>query len=51
MRLRELIAKNKDLAGRLDELEKKSDTQFKAVFDAIRDLMARPAPVCRPIGF
>lgn len=42
VRLREMIASNKDLAGRLDALEKKYDQQFKIVFDAIRDLMAPP---------
>ena len=30
-----------DLARKLEALEKKYDTQFKAVFDAIRELMAR----------
>ena len=51
VRLRELIATNKDLARRLDELEKKYDTQFKVVFDAIRQLMAPPAKTRRSIGF
>ena len=40
-RLREMIATHKDLAGRLDDLEKKYDAQFRVVFDAIypvRDL-------------
>ena len=51
VRLRALIASNKDLAKRLDELEKKYDTQFKVVFDAIRELMA-PTPPSKPrIGF
>jgi hypothetical protein len=43
-KLREIILLNKDLARRLDELEKKYDTQFKMVFDAIRQLMAPPGP-------
>ena len=34
-----------------DELEKKYDTQFKVVFDAIRELMAPPPPRRRRIGF
>src|SRR5437660_74277 len=42
VRLRALIASNKDLAKRLDELEKKYDAQFKVVFDAIRELMTPP---------
>ncbi len=49
--LRELIASNKDLAKRLDELEKKYDSQFKVVFDAIRQLMAPSPSEPRRIGF
>ena len=51
VKLRELIASNKELAKRLDELEKKYDSQFKVVFDAIRQLMAPPEPKPRRIGF
>jgi DNA-binding PadR family transcriptional regulator len=51
VRLREMLASNKELARRLDELEKKYDKQFKLVFDAIRELMQSPEPKKRPIGF
>ena len=52
VRLRALIASNKDLAKRLDELEKKYDSQFKVVFDAIRELMTPIEPPSKPrIGF
>ncbi len=51
VRLREMLASNKELARRLDELEKKYDKQFKLVFDAIRELMTTPEPKKRPIGF
>ncbi|MEW6186755.1 MAG: ORF6N domain-containing protein [Thermodesulfobacteriota bacterium] len=51
VKLRELIATNKDLSQRLDELEKKYDGQFKVVFEAIRQLMAPPAKPRRKIGF
>jgi hypothetical protein len=52
VRLRELVAAHKDLAKRLDELETRYDEQFKVVFDAIRELMAPPAPKPkRKIGF
>jgi hypothetical protein len=44
VKLREMIASHKDLAKRLDELEKKYDLQFKVVFDAIRELMTAPEP-------
>lgn len=50
--LRQLLTGHGDLERRLASLEKKYDVQFKAVFDAIRELMqpekAKPA---RKIGF
>ncbi|MBI1811996.1 MAG: ORF6N domain-containing protein [Nitrospirae bacterium] len=51
VKLREMIASHKDLAKRLDELEKEYDAQFKVVFDAIRQLMTPPVPKKRKIGF
>jgi hypothetical protein len=36
VKLREMIASNKELARKLDALENKYDAQFKVVFDAIR---------------
>jgi len=53
VRLRQILASNKELAKRLDELEKKYDAQFKVVFDAIRQLMAPPEQKTpkRRIGF
>src|SRR5437660_4375876 len=51
VRLREMIGSNKELAKRLDELEKKYDSQFKVVFDAIRQLMTPPMVPHRRIGF
>ncbi len=51
VKLREMIASNKDLAKRLDELEKNYDAQFKIVFDAIRQLMTPLEPKKKKIGF
>ena len=51
VKLREMIASNKDFAKRFDELEKKYDAQFKIVFDAIRQLMSPPEKKKRKIGF
>jgi hypothetical protein len=51
VRLREMIASNKELAKRLAQLEKKYDAQFKVVFDAIRELMTPPKTPVRRIGF
>jgi hypothetical protein len=42
VRMRQLLTANADLARRLDALEKQYDVQFKAVFDAIRELMTPP---------
>ncbi len=49
--LRELLATHKDLARKLEALERKYDVQFKVVFDAIRQLMTPPAPKMKRIGF
>ena len=49
--LRRLLGSNAELAGKLDALEQKYDTQFRAVFQAIRELMAPPEPPRRRIGF
>jgi ORF6N domain-containing protein len=50
--LRELLATHKDLAEKLDVLEKKYDRQFKIVFDAIRQLMKpEDPPKQQRIGF
>ena len=51
VKLRELLASNRDLARRLDEMEDKYDEQFKVVFDAIRELMRPPEKPRRKIGF
>ena len=52
VQLREALVTHKDLARRLDQLEAKTDARFKAVFEAIRQLMAPPPePKKRPIGF
>src|SRR3989338_4316282 len=42
VKLREILATHKDLARKLNEMEKKYDAQFKVVFDAIRQLMTPP---------
>lgn len=56
--LRNLVASNKDLAHKLAALEqslgaldRKTQRQFRELYDAIRDLMNPPTPKQRPIGF
>jgi hypothetical protein len=55
VRLRELLASNKELAKKLDELERKLSTHNRTIVqlvNAIRDLMAPPEPKRkRSIGF
>lgn len=52
VRLRQMLASHADLARKLAALEKKYDAQFKAVFDAIRELMKPPElKQRRAIGF
>jgi hypothetical protein len=42
VRLRELLASHKDLARKLEQLERRYDAQFREVFEAIRLLMEPP---------
>jgi len=51
VRLRRILASHKELARKLEELEKKYDAQLKVVFDAIRQLMAPLDRPRKPIGF
>ena len=51
VRLREMLGTHKDLARKLEEIEKKYDAQFKVVFEAIRQLMAPSEPRPKHIGF
>jgi len=54
-KLRELLATNELIRQKIEELERKyekHDTQFKAVFEAIRELLETPKPKPKkPIGF
>ncbi len=51
VRFRLLLAAHAELAQRMEELEKRYDEQFRAVFDAIRELMTPSHPPRKPIGF
>lgn len=51
VRLRQLLLSNAELARKLEAMENKYDSQFKVVFDAIRQLMVPPNPPKRQIGF
>ena len=51
VRLRDMLSTHAELARKLAALERKYDSQFKMVFDAIRELMAPDKRPGRPIGF
>ncbi len=51
VKLREMISTHKDLAKKLNELEKKYDSQFQIVFEAIRQLIEVDEKPKRKIGF
>jgi len=56
VRLRQILSTNKELAAKLEKMERKlgeHDEHFRVVFDAIRQLMspAPPAGKKRRIGF
>jgi cell division septum initiation protein DivIVA len=54
VRLREMLATNQQLAGKIDELERRLDTHdasIQELIEAIRELMEPAAPSGRTIGF
>jgi len=52
VRLRQMLASHADLARKLEDLEKRYDSQFKQVFTAIRALMEAPGDSLRKrIGY
>lgn len=51
VKMRNLLASNKELARKITNLEKKYDDQFRIVFDAIKQLMIPPEKKSRKIGF
>jgi hypothetical protein len=51
VRMRTVLAAHRELAARIDELECRYDSQFRVVFDAIRQLVVPPEPKRNLIGF
>ena len=54
VQLRQFLSANRELAQKPAQLERKigaHDEQIKAIFNAIRQLMAAPEPKKRKIGF
>jgi len=51
VRLRQMLSTHIKLAKKIENLERKYDSQFSVVFEAIRALMKEPEPPKRKIGF
>ena len=51
VQLRRLMESNRDLARKIDSLEKKYDEQFAVVFAAIKELITPAQPPRKQIGF
>jgi phage regulator Rha-like protein len=51
IKLREIMVTHKDLARKIDDMERKYDVQFKVVFEAIRRLLTPPEKLKKRIGF
>jgi hypothetical protein len=51
VQLRKLMDANRDLARKIEALERKYDERFAIVFEAIKQLIAPPAPPKKQIGF
>ena len=51
VQLRKLMDSNRELARKISEMEKRYDEQFKAVFQAIQQLIAEEEEPKRRIGF
>ena len=50
-RLREILLSHKELQRKIEEMEKKYDSQFEIVFDTINQLLTPQEPKKRKIGF
>lgn len=50
VKIRAMLLSHHGLANRLAELEKKYDSQFKAIFDAIKQLMSAPEQPKKEMG-
>jgi len=51
VQLRRLMDSNRDLARKIEALEKKYHEQFAVVFEAIKELITPPSPPKKQIGF
>ncbi|MSR78178.1 MAG: ORF6N domain-containing protein [Candidatus Omnitrophica bacterium] len=50
-KIRQMLDAHKELRQKIEEMEQKYDSQFKVVFDALRQLLEPPEKTKRRIGF
>ena len=50
-KIREMLQTHKELWKKIEEMEKKYNSNFKVVFDTLRQLLAPPEKPRRSIGF
>jgi hypothetical protein len=46
-----MLATDEDLRRKIDEMEKRYDAKFHAVFSTLRQMLETPIPAKRQIGF
>jgi hypothetical protein len=51
VQLREMLATNRDLRRKIEEMEKQYDEKFQIVFEAIENMLEAPEPAKSAIGF
>jgi hypothetical protein len=51
IKLREMLANHVELKQKIESMEKKYDSQFKVVFETIKQLLEPPSEPKEPIGF
>ena len=49
--LREMLTTHDELRRKIDAMEKHYDARFQAVFETIQQMLERPIPAKKPIGF
>jgi len=51
VQLRSMLATHEDLRRKINEMEKRYDSKFQAVFATLRQMLETPVPSKRQIGF
>ena len=51
VRLREMLSTHEDLRRKIDAMEKRYDSRFQVVFETIRQILEKPIPPTKAIGF